>query len=67
MVKGYDEKKALKMVVIKLKKYASLWFENVEHERRLEGKKRIRTWSKLKKCMIKGLFLILISKNFTFK
>ncbi|GKE91917.1 putative gag-pol polyprotein, partial [Tanacetum coccineum] len=27
--------------------------ENVEHERRLEGKKRIKTWSKLKECMKK--------------
>ncbi|GJY33328.1 gag-pol polyprotein [Tanacetum coccineum] len=53
MVKGYDEKKALKLVVVKLKKYASLWFENVEHERRLDGKKRIKTWSKLKECMKK--------------
>nr|GFC30373.1 reverse transcriptase domain-containing protein [Tanacetum cinerariifolium] len=52
MVKGYDEKKTLKLVVVKLKKYASLWFDNVEHERRLEGKKRINTWSKLKECIM---------------
>nr|GEY36726.1 hypothetical protein [Tanacetum cinerariifolium] len=43
MVKGYDEKKVLKLAAVKLKKYASLWFENVEHERRLKGKKRIKT------------------------
>nr|GEV19578.1 Ty3/gypsy retrotransposon protein [Tanacetum cinerariifolium] len=53
MVKGYDEKKELKLAVVKLKKYATLWFENVEQERRLEGKKRIKTWFKLKECMKK--------------
>ena len=52
-VKGYDERKGLKMAVIKLKKYASLWYENMKHERQLEGKKKIKTWSKLKECMQK--------------
>ncbi|GJV33150.1 hypothetical protein Tco_1393550 [Tanacetum coccineum] len=37
---GYDEKKALKPVVVKLKKYASLWFENVEHEKERRGLRR---------------------------
>ncbi|GKE24244.1 hypothetical protein Tco_1435756 [Tanacetum coccineum] len=63
MVKGYDEKKALKLAVVKLKKYASLWFENVEHERRLEGKKRIKTCSKLKEYYIREFEQLKISTN----
>lgn len=54
-VKGYDEKKGFKVAVMKLKKYASLWYENMKHERELEGKKRVNTWSKLKECMLKKI------------
>ncbi|XP_071739435.1 uncharacterized protein [Rutidosis leptorrhynchoides] len=49
-VKGYDDKKAFKVVVIKLKKYASMWYDNLKRERQYEGKKTIKTWSKLKEC-----------------
>ena len=49
----YSDEKALKVAVLKLKKYASLWYENVKKQRTREGKTRIRTWSKLKKLMTK--------------
>ncbi|XP_071739823.1 uncharacterized protein [Rutidosis leptorrhynchoides] len=52
-VKGYDDKKGLKVAVIRLKKYASMWYDNLKKERQYEGKKTIKTWSKLKECMQK--------------
>ena len=52
-IKGYSDEKAFKVVVLKLKKYASLWYENIKMQRAREGKPRIRTWSKLKKLVTK--------------
>ena len=52
-VKEYSDEKAFKVVVLKLKKYASPWYENIKKQREREGKPRIKTWSKLKKLMIK--------------
>jgi len=52
-VREYSDEKAFKVAVLKLKKYASLWYENVKKQRTREGKTRIRTWSKLKKLMTK--------------
>ena len=50
-VKEYSDEKAFKVAVLKLKKYASLRYENVKKQRGREGKARIRTCSKLKKLM----------------
>jgi len=50
-VKEYFDENAFKVVVLKFKKYASLWYENVRKQRGREGKPRIKTWSKLKKLM----------------
>jgi len=52
-IKKYSDEKDLKVVVLKLKKYASLWYENIKKQRAREGKPRIRTWYKLKKLMTK--------------
>src|SRR5919199_406788 len=52
-VKGYDEKKGFKVAVMKLKKYASFWYDNMKNERELKGKSRVKTWSKLKEVMEK--------------
>ena len=49
----YSDEKAFKVAVLKLKKYVSLWYENVKKQRAREGKARIRTWSKLKKLLTK--------------
>jgi len=56
-IKEYSDDKAFKVVVRKLKKYASLWYENIKKQRAREGKPRIRTWSKLKKLMTKRFLL----------
>ncbi|XP_071707878.1 uncharacterized protein [Rutidosis leptorrhynchoides] len=52
-VKGYDDKKGMKVAVIRLKKYASMWYDNLKKESQYEGKKTIKTWCKLKECMQK--------------
>ena len=39
-IKEYSDKKAFKVVVLKLKNYASLWYENFKKRRAREGKPR---------------------------
>nr|GEV47197.1 hypothetical protein [Tanacetum cinerariifolium] len=41
----------VKVVAIKLRKYASLWWDHVKHKRRQQGKARIETWDKMKKLL----------------
>ncbi|KAI3498749.1 hypothetical protein L1887_34530 [Cichorium endivia] len=41
----------VKVVAIKLRKYASLWWDNVKQKRRQQGKTRIDTWEKMKKLL----------------
>jgi len=48
--KGYSNEKSSKISILKLKKYAFLWYENTKRERAREGKPRFNTWSKLKKA-----------------
>ena len=52
-VKGYSDEKSFKIAILKLKKYASLWYENTKKQRAREGKPRIHSWSKLKKLLNK--------------
>ena len=52
-IKEYSDEEAFNVVVLKLKNYASLWYENVKKQRAREGKPRIRTLSKVKKLMSK--------------
>jgi len=52
-IKEFSDEKAFKVAVLKLKSYASLWYENLKKQRSREGKSRIRSWSKLKKLMSK--------------
>ena len=56
-VKGYSDEKSFKIAILKLKKYASLWYENPERQWAREGKPRIHTWSKLKKLKNKRFLL----------
>ena len=51
--KGYSNENSFKIAILKLKKYASLWYENTKAQRAREGKPWINTWSKLKKLMNK--------------
>jgi len=52
-IKEYSDEKAFKVAILKLKKYASLWYENIKRQRIRDGKSRIKTWSKLKRLMTK--------------
>jgi len=52
-IKEYSDDKAFKIAILKLKKYASLWYENLKRQRSRDGKSRIKTWSKLKRLMTK--------------
>ena len=45
------EAKKVKLVVIKLKRNASFWWENLKKLREREGKCKITTWDKMKKEM----------------
>ncbi|GJX15136.1 BREVIS RADIX-like domain-containing protein [Tanacetum coccineum] len=55
-VKGYSDEKSYKVVVLKFKKYASLWWENVKAKREKDGKAQMKSWRKLKK-LLKERFL----------
>ncbi|XP_074305010.1 uncharacterized protein LOC141639939 [Silene latifolia] len=59
--KGYTDVKAFKVDILKLKGYASLWYDNLKHQRIREGKEPIRSWSKLKKKMLSKF----VTKNYT--
>ena len=56
-IKEYSDEEAFKVAVLKLKKYSSLWYENIKRQRARKGKPRIRTWSILKKLMTKWFLL----------
>jgi len=51
--KGYDDEKIFKIASLKLMKYASLCFENVKQQRARDGKRKIKSWEKLKSLMNK--------------
>ena len=42
------ENRKVKLVAIKLKKHASLWWENLIRQREREGRSKIVTWDKMK-------------------
>ena len=46
--KGYDDGKSFKTASLKLKRYASLWFENLKNQKARDGKRRINSWRNLK-------------------
>ena len=52
-LKDYNDKKVFKLVILKLKGYASLWYETLKKNRARETKSKIKTWSKHKKHMEK--------------
>ncbi|XP_021991808.1 uncharacterized protein LOC110888596 [Helianthus annuus] len=41
----------VKLVAIKLRKYASLWWEHVKKKRSQEGRSRVTTWEKMRKLL----------------
>ncbi|XP_074303264.1 uncharacterized protein LOC141637716 [Silene latifolia] len=50
--KGYNDTKAFKVATLKLKGYASLWYDTMKSLRAREGKDPIRSWNKLKKKLL---------------
>ncbi|KAK9756103.1 hypothetical protein RND81_01G073500 [Saponaria officinalis] len=47
--KSYDDSKKFKVAVLKLKGYASLWYEGLKQKRSRSGKEPLKSWEKLKK------------------
>jgi len=54
--KDIPEDKEVKLIALRLRKYASLWWTNLCAERVREGKSKIRTWEKMK-WKLKARFL----------
>ncbi|GKV45251.1 hypothetical protein SLEP1_g52360 [Rubroshorea leprosula] len=46
-LKDIPDDKRVKLVAIKLKKHASIWWENLKRSREREGRSKIRTWEKM--------------------
>ncbi|GJU14451.1 RNA-directed DNA polymerase [Tanacetum coccineum] len=55
-VRDILDKLKVKLVAIKFKKHASLWWDHVNKRRRIKGKSKVETWEKMKK-LIKAKFL----------
>ncbi|GJZ58121.1 reverse transcriptase domain-containing protein, partial [Tanacetum coccineum] len=55
-VRDIPDKLKVKLVAIKLRQHASLWWDHVNKRRRIEGKSKVKTWEKMKKLM-KAKFL----------
>lgn len=51
-VKNLNDSQKVKLVAIKLRKHASIWWEHVKTRRAREGKPKIQSWSKMKKKLI---------------
>ena len=49
--KYYDtpDHRKVKLLAIKLRKHASFWWENLNYQRKIEGRSRITTWDKMKR------------------
>ena len=47
--KDVSDGQKVKLVAIKLKKHASIWWEQLKNQRACEGKRKIATWEKMKK------------------
>lgn len=47
--KEIPEEKKVKIIAVKLKRHASIWWENLEKKRQREGKSKIKTWEKMRR------------------
>ncbi|XP_017978278.1 PREDICTED: uncharacterized protein LOC108662429 [Theobroma cacao] len=56
-LKDIPDEKRVKLVAIKLKKHASIWWENLKRQREREGRNKIRTWDKMRR-ELKRKFLL---------
>nr|GEV15151.1 UvrD-like helicase, ATP-binding domain, P-loop containing nucleoside triphosphate hydrolase [Tanacetum cinerariifolium] len=53
----------VKLGVIRLKKYASLWWDHVQNRRYREGKHRVESWDKMKRLMEKTFLPVTHKKD----
>ncbi|KEH24158.1 hypothetical protein MTR_7g105270 [Medicago truncatula] len=51
--KEVPEEQKVKIVAAKLKKLASIWWENLKRKRKREGKSKIKTWEKMRQKLIR--------------
>ncbi|GKB77818.1 reverse transcriptase domain-containing protein [Tanacetum coccineum] len=56
-VHDIPDKLKVKLMAIKLRQHALLWWDHVTERRRIEGKSKVETWEKMKKLM-KAKFLL---------
>lgn len=54
--KDYYEHIKYKVAFSKLTKFASLWFDNIQKQRRMARKENSKTWQKLKKHLKRRFF-----------
>ena len=52
-LKEYNDENSFKLVILKPKRYALLWYEHLKKSMAREVKSKIKIWSKLKKHMDK--------------
>ena len=52
-LKEYNDGKASKLAILRMKGHVSLWYEKLKRNREMKCKFKIKTWSKLKKHMKK--------------
>nr|GEY42280.1 hypothetical protein [Tanacetum cinerariifolium] len=50
-IRDVPEKLKVKLVAIKLRKSASLWWDHVKNQRVKDGKSKVETWAKMKKLL----------------
>ncbi|XP_022011578.1 uncharacterized protein LOC110911283 [Helianthus annuus] len=50
-LRDIPDKYKVKLVAIKLRNYASLWWEHVKKKRAQEGRSKVKTWDKMKKLL----------------
>ncbi|RYQ82866.1 hypothetical protein Ahy_B10g101439 [Arachis hypogaea] len=48
-LKDIPDDKRVKLVAIKLKKHALVWWENLKHQRERERRRKIKTWDKMRR------------------
>jgi len=51
--KEIHKEKKVKIIAVKLKKHASIWWENLKTKRAREGKSKIKTWEKMRRELSK--------------
>ncbi|XP_021999385.1 uncharacterized protein LOC110896229 [Helianthus annuus] len=64
-IREVPEDLKVKLVALKFRKHASIWWEHVQAKRRREGKRKVRTWEKLRSLM-KKKFLPVTHKQDTY-